>query len=128
MVLVTFVSYPSNEPSKKNVFFCVLFITFSNSTQTVYLFLHRYQWRKIPKIAVKRAFLGKNHCRGYLVTHSSYLEKTYTTTALEPSIYTHSPHVFSLLAVSYVLVQYAENINSINTTNTWLVVLIIGSF
>ena len=31
-------------------FFYVLFITFSYSTQTLYLFLHRYQWKKFPKL------------------------------------------------------------------------------
>ena len=31
-------------------FLCVLFITFSYLTQTLYLFLHRYQWKKFPKL------------------------------------------------------------------------------
>ena len=44
------------------VFFCVcvLFITFSYSTQTLYLFLHRYQWKKFPKLLWKGHFWEKN--------------------------------------------------------------------
>ena len=34
-------------------FFCVLFITFSNSTQSVYLFLHRYQWKNSQSLEVE---------------------------------------------------------------------------
>ena len=33
---------------KVYIFFCALFITFSDSAQTLYLFLHRYQWKKFP--------------------------------------------------------------------------------
>ena len=45
-------------------FLCVLFITFSYSTHTLYLFLHRYQWKKFPKLPSTGHFWEKTTAEG----------------------------------------------------------------
>ena len=81
----------------KNFFFsfCVLFITFSYSTQTLYLFLHRYQ---LAKLSVFHKFSFEIYSSSNLIyTFDDLFRHIYMSTIYHMKVFINRSHLTVLI-------------------------------